>query len=122
MEAALRQLAGTPVELEKQLVEVAEDIAENARKRVPVVSGNLKRSIQVDHDGGTIKVLVGGEAAPYAGRIHARKKGKGKKFLRLAALRSVRQWRAKSPLAQAIHDARKAKRKAHFKGVRRRRA
>ena len=124
LQAALGQLSGVPGKLMNQLAEVAEDIAENARGRVPVVSGDLKRSIQVERDGDTVRVLVGGEAAPYAGKIHSRPKGRGKKFLRLAALRAVRQWRAKSPLAQAINERRKAKRKAFAKagGFRRKRA
>ena len=123
LRAALGQLSGVPGELVNQLAEVAEDIAANARTRVPVVSGALKGSIQVERDGDTVRVLVGGAAAPYAGRIHARPKGKGKKFLRLASLRAVRQWRAKSPLAQAIHERKRAKRKAFAKagGFRRKR-
>lgn len=121
LEAALRELSGAPQELENQLLEVAEDIAENARKRVPVLTGALQRSIQVDHDGRTIRVVAGGPSAPYAGRIHARKKGRGRKFIRLAALKAVRTWRAKSPLARAIYDAKRAKRKAHFKARKARR-
>ena len=128
LQHALAALSGVPAQLHEQLLEVAENIRDDARRRGPVVSGALRDSITVNDEGDRITVTAGGGATGvvYAPQIHNRARGrgaKGRRFLRLAGLKGAREWRKTSPLARAMHERKRAARKKFAKagGFRKRR-